>query len=189
MNILCLDMEYNMPSGKIIEIGYTISDVKTQKIKLAKSILVNPGEVLSADIIELTGITDEMLIGKPTLQEAYLQLLKDKNDYQCNKHILQWGSDHMHLFSELQKITPDMHWGQFCFAKRANDVKSLYQSWAMIQPNGKSVAGLSGAMKTLGMLFEGRQHRALVDAENTLNVFHHLTDKFKQYEQIKKVIK
>lgn len=184
MNIICIDLELNQPSQKIIELGYVIANVKTQKIIRKESIYVNPNEELNPAIIELTGITQEQVNSGVDLTEAYNIMCKYIFKYEVNKHVIQWGTDHFELRNDL-----GIEWNNYIFRRRAHDIKSLYQIYAMSQPNGSTVVGLGNAMKKLGLEFVGKQHCAADDAYNTLVVMFELQNKFKAYEQIKKNIK
>lgn len=184
MNVICIDLELNQPSRKIIELGYVIANVKTQKIIKKESIYVNPNEKLSPMIIELTGITQEQVDYGVSLTEAYNIMCQHISKYEVNKHAIQWGTDHFELRNDL-----DIEWNDYIFRRRAHDIKSLYQIYAMSQSNGSTVAGLGNAMKKLGLEFIGKQHCAADDAYNTLIVMFELQNKFKSYDQIKKILK
>ncbi len=53
---------------RIIEIG--ACKIENGVIKESFSTLINPGRKLSAEIVELTGINDEMLVGAPTYEQV-----------------------------------------------------------------------------------------------------------------------
>ncbi|MGI5963147.1 MAG: PolC-type DNA polymerase III [Lawsonibacter sp.] len=69
--IVCFDLEttgLNKKEEVIIEIGAVI--LKNGEILDRFNTFVSPGRILSPEIIRLTGITDEMLIGAPSQEEA-----------------------------------------------------------------------------------------------------------------------
>jgi DNA polymerase-3 subunit alpha (Gram-positive type) len=68
---VALDLEttgVSPASDKIIEIG--MARVIDGRITEKNQTMINPGEKLQARIVELTGITDEMLVGKPEIAEV-----------------------------------------------------------------------------------------------------------------------
>ncbi len=78
---VCVDIEttgVNTKWSKIIEIGAV--KVRDGKVVETFSELINPGEKLSEFITGLTGITDEMLEGKPGIEEVlprFIEFAKD----------------------------------------------------------------------------------------------------------------
>lgn len=64
----------DLSSDKITEIGAV--RIKNGIICEQFQTLVDPGVPLSKKIIELTGITDEMLVGKPKIEEVYPDFVK-----------------------------------------------------------------------------------------------------------------
>jgi inhibitor of KinA sporulation pathway (predicted exonuclease) len=185
MNLISIDLELNQPSKKIIQLGYVISNVKTQTIKCSKRLYVNPCEVLSNDIINLTGITQKQVDCGSALFTAYHIMCQDIQKYQVTKHPIQWGLDHFELRNQLR-----LEWDEYVFRRRAHDIKSFYQLYQMTTPNGKTVAGLNNALKQCDLSWDvkhGHQHDALADAYNTLLIYFHLSDKMKKYDQIEKV--
>lgn len=185
MNVITIDLEMNQPSGKIIQLGYCIHNVKTGHRIRRCSIFVNPQEPLNPEITILTGIT-EIEIEKygETLKDAYNYMVKEMKDNSVGKHPIEWGLDHFELRNQL-----NIEWDDYVFSRRGIDVKSLYQAYAMSRPQGKTVAGLAKALEVLGSPFEGEQHRAMIDAENTFKAFKLLTNKMVKYDEIEKAVK
>lgn len=69
--IVCFDLEttgFHKKYEVIIEIGAVV--LKNGEVTDTFNTFVSPGRILSADIINLTGITDEMLVGAPSQEEA-----------------------------------------------------------------------------------------------------------------------
>ena len=185
MNVITIDLEMNKSVKKpIIQLGYTINNVKTGKLVMARSLFVNPNETIDPFITELTGIKDEDVADAGSLLFAYERMATDIKKHQTSPFVLQWGLDHFELRNQL-----NIDWDNYIFARRCIDIKSLYQAYAMARPQGKTVAGLAKACEVLGIEFEGRQHDALCDAFNTFKVFKVLTDKMVKYDEINKVVK
>lgn len=184
MHIIAIDLEMAQPSRKIIELGYVIANPKNKDIKLRRTILVNPHEQLSQEIINLTGITQADVDSGVELHEAYNMMCADINQYQCFKSVIEWSTDHIELRTQLGITCAD-----YIFILRALDVKSLFQMYTMVTPNTKTVAGLEKALEILGIKFQGRPHRAEDDAYNTILAFFAITDKMKKFDLIEKAMK
>ncbi len=184
MNLISIDLEMNKPKNEIIQLGYVIFDVKTGKQKLKSFINIYTPEPIDPFITQLTGLTQEDCSARPqTLQYAYDKMVQNITKWQCTKHPVQWGLDHYELRKQL-----GLEWKDYIFRPRGIDIKALYQSWAMALPQSKTVAGLAKAMVNLGMEFEGEQHRAHIDAHNTMRVYLALLDKWRKYEAINKIM-
>lgn len=194
--VLCLDLEGNGESGKIIQIGYVIADCVTGRIYEKRSIIVNPLEKLTAmpnngiHISDYTGITQKMVDSGLILSDAYEILCKDIYKHNPTTTCIQWGDgaednkgDHDWLRREL-----GLSWKDFIFRPRAWDVKSQFQIYRVFNRQGV-IAGVSKALKILGLEFEGKEHNALDDAMNTLRIFMLLGDKSIKYDKIKQLLK
>lgn len=196
--VFCLDLELNQPSGKIIQIGYVIGCLLTNRIFTKKSLIINPKEELGmvqtpngeVHICEFTGLSKESIESGMSLPEAYQIILDDLKQYNPTRTCVQWGDgsgdhkgDHDAIRREL-----GLSWSDFAFRARTWDTKMMYQIYRAFR--NKSVAsGLSAALKDLGLEFQGRPHDALDDAYNTFIAFTTIGQKFKQLEDVKKLLK
>ena len=193
--VICLDLELNQPSGKIIQIGYVVADIAKDKILCKKSLIVDPMEPLgiisglNVHISDYTGITQDRIDREGiSLRDAFQIMLLDIIQFNPTKTCVQWGDgsgdnkgDHDHLRREL-----GLSWDEFVFRPRAWDVKSQFQIYRTFS-NDSVVMGVGKALESLGMKFEGREHDALNDAINTLRIFVELGDKAVKYDKIKKL--
>ena len=85
--IVCFDIETTGLDKKrevIIEIGAVV--LKDGEITDTFNTFVSPGRILNPDIIRLTGITDEMLVGAPSQQEALRSFLDFVGDRPLAAH-------------------------------------------------------------------------------------------------------
>jgi hypothetical protein len=57
--VISIDLEMNMPSQKIIQLGYVIGDPITGRVFVSRSLTINPNEILNPEITALTGILTE----------------------------------------------------------------------------------------------------------------------------------
>ena len=74
----------NPKTERILEIGAVL--VENGEVKDRFSALIDPKRQISQRIVELTGITDEMVAGKPDIQEALPEFLKFCKDYPLLGH-------------------------------------------------------------------------------------------------------
>lgn len=175
MKILSFDLELNQAKSgpKIIEIGSCVGDTQTKEIIDEFQAIINPNEILERKIIELTGISQEMVDNGISLINAYTNMINMAEKHGCQKMPLTWGcGDLPALKSELPENAKRY------FGHRELDAKTVYQSY-QIAKEGKVQSGLSKSMKKLGLNFIGTQHRALDDAKNTFFIYMELIDKFK----------
>lgn len=193
--VICIDLEMNQPSGKIIEIGYVIGDVVNGRIFEKKGIIVNPNEQLGSipenniHITDYTSITQEMVDNGVSLKEAYDEMCRDIERHNPTVTCVQWGDgagdnkgDHDYLRQEL-----GLKWDEFVFRPRAWDVKSMFQIHRAFARKGVA-SGLVNALKDLNLEFVGRPHRAVDDAFNTFVVFKGLGSKTVKYDKLKKLM-
>lgn len=171
--VVALDLEMNQPSGKIIQIGAVVGDVGNGTVEDRFSTFCNPNELLSTEIVELTGITQANVDQAPALPEAFGLLCQWLAPYQRRRHTnpVTWGGGDTELL--LEQIGLEYGDERWPFGRRWLDTKTLFA--ALLMRQGKSVrVGLAGSMKKAGLVFEGRAHDALVDAENTFRFWAHL---------------
>lgn len=177
MNILSLDCEFNQPSGKTIQIGAAVYNAVTGLLIEKFETYVNPGEPISAEITELTTITDRDVQNAPSIKEAFEMLELIHAKHKCFTNPIVWGSgvrnDSLSIWQESGVDRPNF------MGYRVIDAKSIYQSVQMM--NNKTVrGGLAKCCATLGIGFEGRPHTALADAMNTFRVWHYLVKRFQK---------
>ncbi len=175
MIIIGLDPEINQPPSTIIQIGEASTDTATSQVLSSFSQIVNPGEILSPKIIQLTGITQAQVDAGVSLPSAYAAFLEWMGQYPFKSRFmnpLTWGGDDAACLRRQLGLD-----GQWPLGRRILDVKTLYVSYCIAQgapPKG----GLSVSMKKEGLSFEGTAHDAKDDAVNTLRMFFHLQRKW-----------
>ena len=177
---LALDLELNnapdgsTPSPSIIQVGVAIGSPRQLPSEwIVKKWFVKVNEPIYPFITELTGITTEDV--KNGLQHYdianELSDLIRANDIFVNP--VTWGGgDSTELKADFER------WGvEFKhFGRRWVDVKTLY-ALHMFAKGKKPNGGLSSALGEYGLPFEGKAHRADVDAYNTLRLFFHILKK------------
>lgn len=177
MKVISLDLEFNQPSQKIIQIGAVCGDAKSGAILDTFSVIVNPEEPLNPYIIALTGITEEQILREGvSLLDGYL-LLKEfynKNKPEIRNPITWGGGDPQELRKQL-----GMDEDNFIFGRRWIDTKTIFQAYRLSQDE-KIQAGLAKAMTRVGLQFKGRKHNAKDDALNTLVLYSFLLKKFRK---------
>jgi len=184
MKICVIDLEMCQPSNRIIQIGAVIADTRTCKIVDTFNLLVNPFEEVSQEITTLTGITSEMVANAPGPARAYLQFKEFLKAGGATTLPAQWGIGD----TDLLRTQVGLDWENFCFRRRAIDVKALYQAWAAFSGNSTK-AGLESSMRHLGLTFVGQQHNAADDAYNTWTVLENLSRRMVLFDKIEKLVK
>lgn len=176
--IVSLDLEYNQPSKRIIQIGAVIGDLAGGQVVDRCSIFVCPGEALAPEIVKLTGIRQSDVDAGPDIKEAYRKLTYwlQPHDGQRSLNPLTWGGgDSEDLRLALGMDREDRT--AWAFGRRWIDVKTVFIAWrAAHQRPGDG--GLAKSMTKLGLAFQGRRHNALDDAENTFAVYIALLKQF-----------
>ena len=181
---LALDLELNnaddgsTPTPKIIQVGVAIGSAKQSPSEwITKKWYVRVNEPIYPFITDLTGITNQDIqqfgMTHYEIGQELSRLIKD-NDVFVNP--VTWGGgDSTELKSEF-----DQHGIEFRhFGRRWIDVKTWYV--LRLLANGKRPSGgLSSAMGVYKMHFEGKAHRADVDAYNTLRLFFEILKRQKQ---------
>jgi inhibitor of KinA sporulation pathway (predicted exonuclease) len=169
--ILSLDLEFNQPSGRIIQIGAAVGSLETLKVEASVSLLVKPGEALAEDIIKLTGIREEDVANEGlSLNEAFARFKDFAHQYDRVLNPVTWGgADGEELRLQLGHSLEG-----WLFGRRWLDVKTLHAAQCLAagsEPRG----GLARSMVQYGLYFEGRKHNARDDAINTLRLFLEMT--------------
>ena len=174
MNLIAIDLEYNQPSNKIIQVGWTCGDPLTGRTYAIEGRYVQIDELLDPMISNLCGVQQDILDKSGTLEDAYYDLLDDYTRFDCSVTSLAWSKGDLSL---LRKQLPDnVTWP---FGQHYIDAKNLYQSWKLKQNPIHLKGGLARAMTHLKLNFEGRKHNGKDDAYNTFRIYHRLLQEFK----------
>jgi len=196
-NFLSMDLEMNQPSGRIIQIGAVVGNLKTGKIlaEFNQLVCIDDEPLCEDDTIfnvpKSTGITEDRLHadGIP-LDDAYEKLCDFKKKYNCNTTPIVWGgNDAKYLRDELERDYKMEFQNKrydkakmFIFGFRILDIKTFFQFFIHAK-GGHMQSGLKKSMKRVGLEFVGKNHDALSDAINTFrfaNFFFHLMDGFQE---------
>ena len=161
MRVCVIDLEMNKPSGSIIQIGAVCYDARQSKVVSTYLETVNPNETIDGYITELTGITQTEVDSCLPLEEVAARFATWAREVGTGKLLAAWGSDCYYL---KQRIP-----AKYYVWNRALDLKQMSTVMQAVLP-GKSGGGLATQMARLGIEFEGKQHNALTDAENTVRL-------------------
>lgn len=180
--IMVLDAEYNQPSRKTIQIGAAVYDVRSAACYGTLDLYVNPGEPITPEITDLTGIRDRDVENADDILGAWNQLYDFHKKHKCFRNPLVWGSgvrnDSIALHDDLIRRLDDLGATEpppeNFMGFRVLDAKTLFQSLMLFENRGYA-GGLSDCMKRMGLEFEGEKHRALTDAKNTFRFWYFLT--------------
>lgn len=153
----------NKPSGKIIQVGALIGDLRDGRILQTFNHYVNPEEALDPFIIGLTGIT-QVQVDQGSSISSVKGILGDLvRDLKACRSPIVWGN------GDLRTLKAQGEPGSFQDTRRELDIKTLHQSYCLAN-NLSMRGGLAKAMEVHGMAFKGTQHNALDDAINTFRL-------------------
>lgn len=150
--------------SEIVDIGAVKIDASTMKIIGEFSELVKPSASLTRHTTKLTGITKQDLIGVekfPQIIEKFIKFIGEDSIF------ISWGKEDYRFLSH----DCTLHGVECpCMEKESRfDVqKFVFQAYEELFEHTPS---LQFAVEQLDLTWEGRQHRAFADAENTANIF------------------
>lgn len=171
-NILSLDLEFNLPSRKIIQIGACVGDLKNGKIIDSIEVTINPEERICPFVTKLTGIDNSNIKNSGLISDGYRDLVKFCRMNDIGKIPITWGNvDVLLLNNQVSSLEDEI------LFKSWIDVKTVYQTYRIangLQTNG----GIKAAQKMLGISSAGAHHNARIDAINTFLIYNELIKKF-----------
>ncbi len=179
---LALDLELNnaedgsTPNPPIIQVGVAVGNYANyiNNNFITRKWYFDPHEAIYPFITRLTGITDEDVVAKSVTHQQFAEEFGDMMRlYKPFVNPVTWGGGDS---VELKKEMADRNIPFPFFGHRWIDVKTWYV--LRLLANGKRPAGgLSSAMNTYKMKFQGEAHRADVDALNTLRLFFNILER------------
>jgi ATP-dependent DNA helicase DinG len=144
-------------SDAIIEIGALKFDGK-RELDTWQS-LINPGKVIPPEIIQLTGITNDMVRNAPTMQDKLEDLIRFTGDLPVLGHNVGFDLSFLQRYKIL----------------KFNDVIDTFEMAAVLLPTSNRY-GLGTIGRSLGILLPN-SHRALDDARLSHAVYLYLNQK------------
>jgi len=182
---LALDLELNSDGNgnvtKIIQVGIAIGTPNdTNNIQTYKW-YVDPKEPLTPFITQLTGITQEDIDTKAvSLAQVAKELGILIDQHKTFVNPVQWGmGDADELKAEFKENNVEFPY----FGIRCIDVKTIFTFLEMAKGNNTK-GGLRACMGKYKLKFKGEQHRADVDAYNTLVFYFDLMQRQKTLEEL-----
>lgn len=176
-HLVALDLEFNLPSRRIVQVGAVVGDLVSGDVVAEFSSLVQTFEKLSFRVKWLTGLSASNLRQAKGLDEVYLDFTKWLKPWSKTRvqPALTWGADD----SEIFRVQVGIRSSEWDFGRRSIDAKAVYVTWRLAQNGVMPRMDLARSMKNLGLKFEGRPHDAKVDAKNTFRIFYALLAQFK----------
>ena len=156
--------EKKICKSEIIEIGAVKLNDSYEETDSFKSYVKPAYGVMASRIIELTGITDEMVEDAPAYEEAIGKFIEWCADADV---IYAWSENDLRQFRKEARLKEYSH----------PDMDSVIAKWKDFQKEYARLIGtsrrisLAGAVFYLGENFQGAEHDALWDARNTAEVF------------------
>lgn len=169
---LALDLEMNQPSGRIIQVGISIGSMEMDwREFVTRQWIIDPKEPIDQKIVDLTGISDQTIAQHAVPHEQMAREISELIiEHEVFVNPITWGvGDSDLLLGELR----DRHIEFRHFGHRWIDVKTLHVL-TMLSQGKTNKGGLSVAMGKYKLSFNGKAHRADVDAMNTLRLFFHM---------------
>lgn len=161
-----LDLEMNQPSGKIIQIGAVVGNIRTGEILEHFSEYVNPHEEITPFINTLTGITQANVENAFELETVALNLQTMLTQSNACVSPITWGN------GDLWSLKTQIQNKNLFKIYREIDIKTIHQFLRIV--NSQSMkAGLEKALISNGLTFVGIPHDAYYDAYNTFMLAHH----------------
>lgn len=181
-DLIILDLEANMPSGKLIEIGAVrlMRDGGISKDTFSEFIQID--EPLTDYIINLTGITEKDLKKAKNFTEVGLRFYNWATKHSKNILLCSWGNWDI---PALRKNYED-NLIKYPFRGKSMDIKSIVVFLSCMFGKKLKSDGLTQALKQWGLKFEGERHRAKDDALMTAKLLQTI---WKDYEETGKKIK
>lgn len=186
-NYLALDLEFNtvdLKTTNIIQVGVAIGNINDGVLK-TQSWFVNPNELLSDHIIALTGITEGDIKSSTPLEEIAADLKTLIQTYDTFVNPIQWGFNDD---EELKLLFRNNNIDFPFFGRRAIDVKQIFVFLEAARGNSVK-SNLKNSMNKYKLKFEGKPHRADIDAKNTLMFFFELMNRQRKLEEMITLIK
>jgi inhibitor of KinA sporulation pathway (predicted exonuclease) len=147
---------------EIIEIGAVMQSSLTYEIESEFQVFVRPVRhpELTAFCLELTGIAQHDVASAPPFADA-IDAMKQWMDAFEDSVFCSWGDYDRNQFIQ----DCDYHAVEYPFRSKHINLKA-----EMANALGRRKLGIADALRSLGLRFEGSQHRGLDDARNIARV-------------------
>lgn len=171
-NFIAIDLELNQPSNKIIQVGVAIGNSKQNpKDYTVEKWYVDPEEPIDGFIIDLTGITNSDIrtncVRHKTIAHELGEIIKQHDPW---LQAVVWGfNDVGVLRKEFEERSVEFNY----LGGRWIDLKTVY-NFLQFSKGQDPRGGLQKVMHQNNCWFEGSQHRADIDAQNTLKFWFEL---------------
>ncbi|GAB6471893.1 exonuclease [Bacillus cereus] len=142
--------------SEIVDIGAVKIEASTMKVIGEFSELVKPGARLTRHTTKLTGITKKDLMGV----EKFIQFIGEDSRF------VTWGKEDYRFLSH-DCTLHSVECPRMDKERRMDLQKFVFQAYEDLFEHTPS---LQSAVEQLGLTWEGKQHRALADAENTAKI-------------------
>ena len=181
-----LDLEMTGLSAKsdqIIEIGAV--KIKDNQVVETMECLVNPKCKIPTRVVELTGITDEMVMNAPKFNEAFKMFTSWCMGTEDDITIYSWSdSDYIQISKEIELKGYEMSEIE---KHIVGDEWTDFQNEFDCHLGFERQVSLKMALDMAGIDFSGREHDALDDARNTAELLQLFSDEKLFNKTLKKI--
>ena len=175
MRFVVVDLEFNQPSRKIIQIGAVVLDLQKGEIEPLFDEIIDPEEEIDPFIEGLTGISDVDCDDADRIDQVMPRFWHEVCHSRTGKKMAAWGKD-IEVIQEVSESvienTPQrieiFDFKQYVRLFRFLDGKS-----------SRSGCGLANVVDSLDLEFEGQHHDAYDDAYMTAKVMLTYCEKLK----------
>lgn len=152
---------------EIIEIGAVVMDARLFQIESEFQTFIKPirQPTLTPFCTELTTITQDMVDDGPPFADAMAALTAWMSQFD-DLLFCSWGNYDRNQFHQ----DCNYHNVAYPFGKHHMNVKEQFST----ATNQRKRFGIGGALKRLGLTFEGTAHRGLDDARNIARIIQHV---------------
>ena len=179
--VVALDLEFNQPSKKVIQIGAVMADLANGSIDSGFSCFVNPNEPLDSGVAAMTGISQDVLERAPTIEEAYTQMGDWLKPYELLRSLtpLVWGNGVTAVLCNAVGLKfSDEEW---YFSAKPNNIKQffalksmhpmVYGFLARFGMETMLVGSLEASVAKFGLAFEGQPNNPMYRAANIFKLY------------------
>jgi len=188
MKLIVVDLEFNQPSGKIIQIGAVFADLKAKRILSSFNSICNPGELPNEFISNLTGISPLEVENAPDIKIACQEFWNWVEKTECKK-LSGWGGNELdpRWSGDVPMLIDQSKACGIVVPERVKNINLKHVVSPFLSVFKVNGSGVKKVLSAFGGEFVGRQHNAYHDAYNTALIFFKIYGMLETLEKLNKV--